>query len=163
MQYRRSQIYVTGYLMVILILVSGCVTTGDFGRLVHNDDVTQNFENFKVNPNYQYYYSGTITYPNAVVGISKNFTMDSELWEPIELTSKHLRSWIRVHANRTVKSYQSYGSDIIGPNGEHIGIWYSLADWQQWARIEVKEGQIVQIGGPISNQKSRRFGSLMIY
>ena len=162
MQYKRSQIYVTGFLMVILILVSGCVTTtGDFGRLVHNDKVTQTFEDFKVNPDYQYYYSGTITYPRAVVGISKNFTMDSELWTPIELTSKHLHSWILVHANRVIKNYRSYGSDIIAPDGEHIGIWYSLEDWQQWARIELKEGQIVQIGGPIRNQKSRRLGTLI--
>ena len=147
MQYIRSQIYVTGFLLVILILVSGCVTTtGNFGRLVHNDVVTQNFENYKVNPDYQYYYSGPITYPNAVVGISKNFTMDSQLWDPIELTPKHLHSWIWGHAHRIIQNSQIYGSDIIGPNGEHIGIWYSLADWQQWARIEVKEGQIVQIG-----------------
>ena len=164
MQNIRLKFYAIGFLMALLILVSGCATTtGNFGRLIHNDNVTQNFEDFKVTPGYQYYYSGTKTYPRAVVGISKEVTMNSKLWEPIELTSKRLHSWIWGQAHRIIKNYKSYGSNIIGPNKEHIGIWYSLEDWQQWARIQLKDGHIVQIGGPINNQNSRRFKTLRLY
>lgn len=163
MQNIRSRFYAIGCLMAILILVSGCVaTTGNFGRLVYNDNVTLNFEDFKVTPGYQYYYFGTKTFPKAVVGISNNFTLKSELWAPIKLTSKKLHSWIWVHANRNIKGYRDYGANITGSKGEHLGIWYSLKGVHQRARITLTNENIVQVGAPFNTQANKRFSILRI-
>ncbi len=91
MQNIRSKFYAAGFFMAILILVLGyATTTGNFGRLMHRNDVTMAFEDYKVDPAYEYYYFGTKNFPKAVVGISKYNAPG--FWEPIELTSKQLHS-----------------------------------------------------------------------
>ncbi len=159
----HSQFYTAILIFFILMAIGGCAATkGNYGKLIHSNDVTMAFEDYKVDPAYKYYYFGTKTFPKAVVGISKDFTMSPGLWEPIELTSKLLHSWIWVHANRNIKGYQDYGSNITGPNKEHIGIWYSLKGWNQWARITLTNEKSVKIGAPIDNQTSRQLRVLRI-
>ena len=114
-----------------------------------------------MSPEYNYYCWGPKSNPKAVVGISIAFSLQSDLWNSIELTPERLRNWIWVQANRLpATSFQRYGSNITGPNGEYFGVWYSLESWQQWARIEVVNDSTITIGAPIDrNGKRTRMGS----
>ncbi len=144
-----------GCFILLLILVSGCVSKNSrFVSLRHDDQVKQSFENFIVPEGYNFYYFGSISNPEAFVGISKDFKLDASMWEPIELTSDILRDWIWRYANRLKGDMRQFGSNIVGPNMEHIGIWYSLGDWKQWARIELTGDNAVKIGSPISYRRS---------
>ncbi|MCP4670681.1 MAG: hypothetical protein GY857_05190 [Desulfobacula sp.] len=163
MAQRYSQYYVAILPLLILILLNGCAgTKGNYGRMIHSHDVTMAFEDFKVNPAYQYYYFGTKTYPQAVVGISKDFTVDPGLWKAIELTPKKLHFWIWVHADRNIKGFLNYGANIIGPNGEHIGIWYSLRSRHQRARFILTSENSVKIGAAFDNKETRPFRVLRV-
>ncbi len=140
------------------VLTTGCVgsgSSGNFAKLHHDGQVTQMFESLEVNPEYQYFYSGIDTNPSAIVGISKNYNLNSRFWHPVDLTPEQLHKWIFGLAHRRIKNIRKYGSNIIGPKDESIGIWYSLEDWQQWARIEFREPDVVKIGSPINTQNGR--------
>jgi hypothetical protein len=141
------------YFMIFLTLISSCVSTsGNFAKFEHSDQVKQTFESYTVSPEYNYYYWGPKSNPKAVVGISNAFSLQSDLWNPIELTPERLRNWIWVQAKRLpATNFQRYGSNITGPHGEHFGVWYSLQDWQQWARIELIENNTIKIGSPINS------------
>ena len=146
-----------------LLLVSGCATSSlNFGRLMPDDQVKKTFESFTVNPAYHYYYYGRINFPEAVVGISKAYTLASEDWRSINLTPEHLQNWIWLHARRLPSDLQSYGSTIIGPNGNPAGVWYSLESWHQWARIEFTDDTTIRIGGPLDGKNYRMlFGTFI--
>jgi len=151
-----------GCLMFTLVLISGCfATSGNFVKLRYDDHVKQTFESFTVNPAYNYYYWGPISFPKAVVGISKDYDMVSNFWKPVDLTPEHLRDWVWGQANRKPGDLQRYGSNMIGPNGERVGVWYSLQNWQQWARIELTDNRMVKIGGPINNNRKKRAGGMI--
>lgn len=159
-----KQIYKNRYnlffVLAALLIIVGCKTTsGNFGKLSHNDGVTNSFESYHVNPEYNYFYSGPQTFPKAVIGISKKFTLESNLWHPIELTPDQLKDWIYHRANRIIPDVRNNGSYINDPNGDHLGVWYSLRDWQQWARIEI-DGNTLKIGGPLSSRSGKKDGLL---
>ena len=144
-----------GLVMIVLILVSGCASKNSkFAALRHDDQVKKTFEDFIVPQGYNFYYFGQEQNPKAFVGISKNFVLESSMWKPIELTSDILHKWIWFQANRRKGDLRRFGSNIIGPNKEHVGVWYSLEDWKQWARIELLDDKIVKIGGPIGPKRS---------
>lgn len=148
-------------LLLSVFLFSGCVSTsGQLGRLKHDDVVKQTFESFNVPEGYIFYYSGPDTFPKAFIGISKKYVLDSSLWHPIELTSELLRQWIWGHAGRLPGDLRSFGSKIVGPDGEHIGVYYSLEGSNQWARVEMTEEGGVSIGGPIDKKDPRIFKML---
>lgn len=145
--------------VIVLSLLSGCATrSGNFVKMIPDNQVTQAFESFTVIPEYHYYYYGPVSFPRAFVGISKDFTMDSSLWKPIDLTSKNLRDWIwvRASADRGSIDPNRYGANITGPGGEHIGVWYSLEDSLQWARIMLKDNKTITIGMPVNDNKIPR-------
>lgn len=154
MKNRRTGLIMLGWAMILLTLVSGCVSTNSkFAALRHDYQVKQTFEDFIVPQGYNFYYFGRESIPDAFVGISKKFVLESSLWQPVELTSEILQEWIWVRANRLKGDPRNFGSNIVGPNMEHIGIWYSLESWQQWARIELVDERTVKIGNPIGPKR----------
>jgi hypothetical protein len=161
MNNKKIKWFAIACLLTGMSVLASCVSSsGNFGRLKYDGAVKQSFESFIVNPEYTYYHFGPKAFPRAVVGISKGFTMDSRFWTAIDLTSKNLRSWIWGHAQRN-GDFKHYGSRIIDRQGRHIGVWYSLEGWQQWARIEIIDETVVNIGAPIDPQQFRRFEPIM--
>lgn len=148
-------------LIIAVIFITGCASTsGKFATLRPDNDVKQSFETFNADQEYTFYYYGPITFPRAFVGISKQMTLESDLWKPINLTEQDLRRWIWGHGHRVQGNLDRFGSNIVGPDGEHLGVWYSLEDWQQWARIEVHDQNRLTIGSPIyQRQNGKRFRS----
>lgn len=148
------------WLAVFSLFFTGCVSgSGNYGRLVWDDTVKTTFENFEVAPEYDYYYYGPVSFPKAVIGLAKEYQMDSKLWRPIDLTSKQLRTWIWGHANRKPGDINRYGSLIKGPSDEHIGVWYAIKDWQLRARLEIGVDNKIKASSPMGDSNgSRRTG-----
>lgn len=153
MKMTRTGLLKVLWCMVLLFMMTGCVSEKSrFAVLRHDDQVKQAFEQFRLPEGYKFYCFGSVSHPEAVIGISKEFVLESSLWQPVELTGPMLHEWIWIYANRIDGDMRQFGSNIVGPNKEHIGIWYSLKDWKQWARIELTDGNTVKIGSPINEK-----------
>lgn len=149
-------------LLLAFMFISGCVSSSKtYGKLRPDNDVRVEFETYKVNPDYNYYYYGPKTFPQTIIGLSKDVELVSDLWRPIELNGDILKDWVWVRARREAYGYGFHGKNILSNSGEKIGVWYSLEGWQQWSTIEMMGNNQVRIGGPIGGDDGinrRRFG-----
>jgi len=115
---------------VFLILSSfGCASlhSGSYGKITPDQKVTQGFENYQVNPDLNYYISGSDAYPHAIIGIDKNHTLKSELWKKREFTPETLKNLVEDMKFRVMEFYETpNGFDILDRDGNDIGDWYSI-------------------------------------
>jgi hypothetical protein len=68
---------VVGSIVIALIIVIWRVGAS-YGKIRPSREVTAAYECFTVDPNLNYYISGSDTYPNAIIGIDKTWTLGSE-------------------------------------------------------------------------------------
>ncbi|MEW6594273.1 MAG: hypothetical protein AB1413_05315 [Thermodesulfobacteriota bacterium] len=88
------------------------------------------FEAATVLPGYDYYSSGPEAQPLAIVGIRRGLHFEQGFWKPIALNEKELRDWLWMIGNDTRDPRDRYyGSRILAPDGDEIGIWFSFLDW----------------------------------
>ena len=115
---------------VFLILSSfGCagLHSGSYGKITPDRNVTQAFETYQVNPDLNYYISGSDIYPHAIIGIDKNHTLKSELWKKRGFTPETLKNLVEDMKFRVMEFYETpHGFDILDNDGNDIGDWYSI-------------------------------------
>ena len=138
---------------VALMVLVGC--GGHYGRLAVNHDVKAQFEDYQVLPDHRYYYSGSEARPRAVIGIREEYTLQSDLWVPVDLTSKRLKDWVDYFGPNTRFSQGNNGSDILAEDGSRIGIWYAFVDWRDWAAVKMIDEKVVSITTPITRDDER--------
>ena len=115
--------------ILMISLLAGCaankVARENSGSLKLSSEVSQIFQTYQVLPQYRYYITGSVTRPHAIMGIDRNYTFDSSLWQAAaDLTPAQLKKWVDQMlgfkpATRTLGAY------ILDPGGERVGIWYS--------------------------------------
>ncbi|MFC1516574.1 hypothetical protein ACFL7E_07445 [Thermodesulfobacteriota bacterium] len=111
-------------LFIITISFVGC--TNKFGRIQPSGEVTRMFETYQIFPDHKYYYSGSDGKPRGIIGIHNNYTLNSKLWKPVDLTPEQLRNWINFILSDITVSANNYGALILDSNGNQVGVWYSL-------------------------------------
>ncbi len=121
----------------LLFISSSCVVrSGNWGTIRENHEVTRMFRSYEIVQNYNYYYYGVYLEPDTIMGIDKKYTVQSQFWKPLALTSEQLKTWVREldrsrddtnFARRYMGRYQ--GAYILDPERAVIGIWYSKLDW----------------------------------
>ena len=113
------------FLIVALALLVGC--SGTFGKFKRSDEVKKIYETYQVQPDYNYYYSGSNTRPDAVMGIQKNYTLTTpKLWTEVTLDSKQLKFWVEDIKKDPV--YQPDGYFILDDKGKQVGTFYTRWD-----------------------------------
>ena len=121
---------------------------GTFGRIDSSSEATLAFERYSVNPTYRYYISGSDVYPNALIGISRDYHLDPEtLWKEVEMTPKLMKELVdqmKARASQLMQSPQ--GFNLVDDTGRVIGVWYSLITARTF--IELKKDGIVRIDTP---------------
>ena len=129
--------------MMILIVLMGC-TASNYGRLASNPDVTQAFQAYQILPDHTYYYRGSSSRPFVIVGIHKDFTLDSPLWVKIDANSEDFRNLVsRVSLQATGRTTEPWGFNIIDQTGRKVGVWYSAI---RNATVEVDQsGRIAKL------------------
>lgn len=130
-------------LLIILSLatLSGCA--GIYGSLKKNGEVNLIFKSYQVLTDYTYYYSGPKGRPDAIMGIHRNYTLQTTQWTQIDLTTDQLKKWVQYFDSYygTNTSYYPFGYQILDHEGNVVGIWYSI--WNH-TTVEVKaDNQIV--------------------
>lgn len=125
---------------ILLILLSfGCagLHNGNYGKIVPDLGVMHAFENYQVNPDLNYYTSGSDVYPNAIIGIDKLYSLNSTLWKKVEFTPQTLKILVEDMNARVSEINQTlHGFTILDTKGNVIGNWYSILSARTTVRIE---------------------------
>jgi len=107
-----------------------------YGKIRPSRDVTEAYENFRVNPQLRYYISGPDEYPGAIIGIDKAWTLESDLWKGRDLDSRQLRGLVQHMQSKGAESgTMLYGFAIYDNRGKIIGDRFSLPDLHMPVRI----------------------------
>ena len=137
-------------------LLAGCASSPEAhkndGTLKLSDEVSQIFQTYQVLPNHRYYYTGSSTKPLAIIGIDQKYTLDSPDWmEVLGLSPEQLKKWVNQMLNFE-PAMRTFGSYILSPKGETVGIWYSPEDE---TFVTVQPDNRVEIIAP---SETRQFG-----
>jgi hypothetical protein len=122
---------ITFYVLCIIVLISSAGCAGSiaqhYGRIVPDGNATAVFEKYQINPNYNYYISGSDVYPNALIGLDKSIVLDTDLWKKVEITPAKFRELVQdMQSKASTINQTQYGFAMFDDNSKKIGIWYSL-------------------------------------
>ena len=131
---------------MFLVFFGGC-KTANYGRLESNPDITSAFEAYQIIPDHSYYYRGSASRPFVIVGIHKNFELNSKLWVKVDPQTKDFRSLIdRISVQGMGGTTRPWGFRIFDHSGREIGVWYSAS---RAAAVEVNENNQITKLTPI--------------
>ena len=135
----------------ILILFTGCAGSFfmNYGKISPDMAVTNAFETYQINTEYDYYISGSDVYPHAIIGLDKAYILDSDLWKKVEMTPKKLRELVTDMKDKaTTVNYGMplYGFTMFDDKGNKIGVWYSILEAKTF--VKMKDNRTVIIYTP---------------
>ena len=133
-----------GIITIALITIVIWRAGGRYGKISPSRDVTAAYECFSVDPNLNYDISGSDTYPNAIIGIDKAWTLESDLWKRRDLSSQSMKELVQ---NMQTKAWEQnillHGFDILDDRGRKIGDWYSVMGSGMTVEIKGERSVIV--------------------
>lgn len=116
-----------GIIAVILIAIIGWQASINYGQFVPSKEVTTAYESFSVDPDLNYYISGSDAYPNAIIGIDKTWTLETDLWKKKELSYESMKEIVlNMQAKTTDQGLTLHGFEILNNGGQKIGNWFSI-------------------------------------
>jgi hypothetical protein len=138
-------------MLLFLPLISCTVTTAalkkNWGKIVPDDQARNSFETYQVSPDINYYISGSDVYPFAILGLNKEYILDSTLWKKVELTQAKLRELVTDMQSKAMGFRQSsFGFAVLNDRGGQIGVWYSILSAS--TSVQMKEDKKVMIYTP---------------
>jgi len=122
-----------------LAMLSGCAAgkMQNYGGFVPDKGVSAQFEEYRVDPGLVYFISGSDDLPNAVIGIGKEYTLQSELWKRRDFDEDMLKDIVESMQNRVLATRLSLqGFRIEAPGGAAVGVWFSVLEATTSVRVE---------------------------
>jgi hypothetical protein len=121
---KKSQEYLL--LFVGISLLCGCASIlNGYGTFVPDQVAEQNFESFQIDPDMNYYFSGSDVYPTVIMGLKKQYILDNDLWRPIKSDPKIFKDLITDMQTKAATSGQlQRGFALKSPDGQTIGVCY---------------------------------------
>ena len=147
----------------VLILIgfqstlTGCATTGTNSGITNSREATDIWHAYEILPNYHYYFWGPVSQPFYIIGIDEKYQLKSSHWKPVDLKPAMLKNWFNYIDPRVGYSYSLWGALITGPNGERIGLWYSVRDWRRLGSASLGENNQVTVITPSETDPRKRF------
>jgi len=136
---------------ILMVSLTGCAgfLTGS-GAINPDQNVTRTFESFKMNPNYNYYYSGSDVYPNALIGLDKKYALEPDLWKKMAPSPQAFKDLVSQMQTRALNIGQTqHGFTILDDQGRPVGIWYSILG--ATTSVKMKDDKTVLIYQPPLN------------
>jgi len=136
---QKHQKIIFSVVCIFILLSIGC--TGwiykNYGTIIPDREATNTFEKYQVNPNFNYYISGSDVYPNALIGLDKSYTLDTDLWKSVEMTPKKFRELVQYMQTRASDfGHKQYGFTMFDDKGNRLGIWYSILSAKMSLRMK---------------------------
>ena len=115
--------------LVALMVMIGCA--GPYGKLIPSQEINAVFKSYRPLADHRYFITGPEGRPDAIMGIQRDYTLETSLWIEFDPSDGTLKKWVDA-----INFYQlgqagsrPYGYEILGPDGNRIGIYYSIWDW----------------------------------
>jgi hypothetical protein len=116
-----------GFIAIVLIAIFRSRVNSHYGKIRPSGDVTISYERFSVDPNQNYYLSGSDTYPNAIIGIDKTWILESDLWKRKDLSFQNMKELVQNMQNKSAEQNNVlHGFVILDNKGKKIGDWFSI-------------------------------------
>jgi hypothetical protein len=117
-------------LFLVLLSITACtwLSNKNYGKFVPDADVTAAFNKSEINPDLNYYITGSDTYPRSILGLNKAYILDSNLWKEVELKPEELKEITARMQQRAIDccGQGQFGFAVLDDKGKQIGIWYSI-------------------------------------
>jgi hypothetical protein len=144
----KSALAAAGFFSIIGLLAA--CAGGSYGRLVGSTGIDQRMQRGPIGPDYRYYMTPSTAAPTAVIAIHKEYTLKTTAWTAIGTGSEQPKRW-RVHVGAMKMAPKLL--EIQGPNGEHIGLWYSV--WTS-STVKLLDNNEVQVFPPNTQSRGGR-------
>jgi hypothetical protein len=138
----------------VLILIgiqgtlTGCATSGKSPGVLYSQEATDIWHSYEILPNYHYYFWGPVSQPFYLIAIDDQYQLAPSHWKPFDPTPAMLKNWFNYIDPRVGYSPHLWGALITGPDGERIGLWYSVRDWRRLGSASLGENNQVAVTTP---------------
>jgi hypothetical protein len=145
----RDRLFLSLAIILALILLAGCATGGNYGKLERNRDLDNMFLRYEVLPDHRYYSTGGFDAPSAILAVHTDYELDNSgnLWRGVpNVDYAQMRKWIDTIApeqNYRVGGY--FAAYILDLNGKRVGAWYSI---ESQTTVKFLEGNKIQVWTP---------------
>lgn len=128
-------------LSVLLILSLGVISCSsslfrNYGQILPAGG-SADPENGVVNHEFRYYISGSDLYPNALIGLQRDYSLDPEaLWKEVVMTPEKLRTIVGYMKSKASEYGQfQHPFELLDTKGKKIGFWYSILSARTFIRF----------------------------
>jgi len=108
------------------LMVAG-VSFAETGSFRINKKVATDFEAYRFDPNYDYYFMNLENDPCAVIGLKKDYAVHDILWKKIRPDSKEFKDVIGLVKRFPMAGSPAFGAYVLDSQGNTIGTYYSGA------------------------------------
>lgn len=146
----RKRKTLLGLLLAVCLSATAC--SGPFfrnyGRIDPSNEVTRSFEAYRINPAFRYYISGSDVYPNALMGLHRDYRLDPRtLWKEVTMTPAKMKEIVEfMQAKASEFRLFQHGFEMSDDKGRPIGVWYSILTAPTFVRMQ--EDGTVRIDTP---------------
>lgn len=130
-------------LCALLLLYLGVLSCSgslfrNYGQILPGGEVTRDLENGVFHPELRYYTSGSDLYPNALIGLHRDYRLDPEtLWKEVAMTPEKLRGIVGFMKTKASEFSQfPHEFELLDTGGKKIGFWYSILKARTYLRFE---------------------------
>ncbi|MEI7671969.1 MAG: hypothetical protein WCK00_07640 [Deltaproteobacteria bacterium] len=155
------------YCLILVLFLGAAACSGslfrNYGGINPSNEATQAFETYRVNSEFRYYVSGALHYPNALMGLHKDYPLaPSTLWREVSgMTTAKMKEIVE---NMKTKASEhrllQYGFEVSDNKGRPIGLWYSVLIARTFLRMN--EDGTVRIDTPDLNVYEKVKGNAAI-
>jgi hypothetical protein len=96
----------------------------EIGSLRLSTEVAKNFEEYRFDPGYRYYFLNLENNPFAVMGIRNDFAFHDIAWTEVNPNSEKFRKVIEL-VSHFPSIGRTFGAYILDSQKRTIGVWYS--------------------------------------
>ena len=110
----------------------------NYGSILPSEETDRDLEGNVVHPELRYFTSGSDLYPNALIGLHRDYRLDREtLWKEVDMTPVKLREIVGFMKAKAYEHRQfPHGFDLLDTGGKKIGFWYSIFTARTFLRFE---------------------------
>lgn len=112
--------------LIVLISMGGCVAiSSPSGWLQVSLEVEYLFEAGTLLSDHTYYTEGSEIEPDAIIAISNDYHLQTQIWTKREWTAQNLEKAVYWMQSEELGFCSNDGGVLIAPDGKQVGIWYS--------------------------------------
>jgi hypothetical protein len=157
---KLGRIFVFMLLLLMELNLTACSGSlfRNYGSILPSEEVDREIEAGVVRPELRYHTSGPDLYPNALIGLHRDYRLDREtLWKEIAMTPARLNETVGF---MKAKAYEfrefPHGFDLLDPVGKKIGFWYSILEARTFLRFE-EDGTVMILTPELETFLKREF------